>query len=107
MRQILRSLVRLAFGLAFLQAAAPPAIAADVVTSRFEVTGMHCATCEQRIERVIGKLDGVVGVEASAGRKLVVVEHDLATITIEELEEAVERLGYEAELAPEAGEGGS
>ncbi|MDO5484482.1 MAG: heavy metal-associated domain-containing protein, partial [Desulfovibrionaceae bacterium] len=32
---------------------------------RFDITGMHCAACSSRIERVVGKLDGVVRVSVN------------------------------------------
>ncbi|WP_435823831.1 heavy metal translocating P-type ATPase [Kitasatospora aureofaciens] len=62
------------------------------------VGGMTCAACVGRVEKRLGRIDGVTaGVNLATGRARVL--HP-AGVTVEELVAAVERAGYTAELAP-------
>ncbi|MEU6969272.1 heavy metal translocating P-type ATPase [Kitasatospora aureofaciens] len=59
---------------------------------------MTCAACVGRVEKRLGRIDGVTaGVNLATGRARVL--HP-AGVTVEELVAAVERAGYTAELAP-------
>ncbi|HEX7715930.1 MAG TPA: HAD-IC family P-type ATPase, partial [Marmoricola sp.] len=60
------------------------------------ITGMTCASCANRIERTLNKLDGVVATVNYATEKAKVTFPD--TITPERLVEAVEQAGYAAAL---------
>ncbi|MGI9666116.1 MAG: heavy metal translocating P-type ATPase [Acidimicrobiia bacterium] len=65
-------------------------------TVRFDVEGMTCASCAVRIERVLGKQDGVESAVVNfAG------QHARATVTdeadLESLRNAVARIGYDIE----------
>jgi copper chaperone len=64
------------------------------------VTGeqkIHCEGCEQRIDRALKRLPGVLGVEASAETQRVVVEMDTDRVGPEEVKERLDLLGYEVE----------
>ncbi len=68
------------------------------------ITGMTCASCSARIEKKLGKLDGVDAVVNLATEKATV--RWSGPITVEELLATVRRTGYGAELvgpAPSAG----
>lgn len=68
--------------------------------TQFIVTGMqgiHCEGCEQRIDRALRRLPGVLGVEASAETQRVVVEMDTNQVGPEEVRERLDQLGYEVE----------
>jgi len=82
--------------------AGPRALALDI-------EGMTCASCVNRIERYLRKVDGVVeaNVNLATERASVVARPD---VTVEQLVAAVEAAGYEARLlvdgAPQAGSAG-
>jgi copper chaperone CopZ len=71
----------------------------------FKVTGeakIHCASCEQRIDRGLRRLDGVRDVKASFQTQEVTVTTDDAKISPDQVRARLEQLGYEA-----AAEGGA
>lgn len=64
------------------------------------VGGMTCASCSRRVERALGKLDGVTAdVNYATGTAVVHVESD---VTAEQLVAAVEGSGYSATLSGKA-----
>jgi cation-transporting ATPase V/Cu+-exporting ATPase len=66
-----------------------------------DVTGMTCGSCAARVERVLGRQEGVeqAGVNFATGRAT--VDFDPAVVDIERLGDAVSRIGYGlAPLAP-------
>jgi Cu+-exporting ATPase len=66
------------------------------------ITGMTCASCANRIERKLNKLDGVTA-SVNYATERATVDFDPATVAPERLVEAVEAAGYQATLpAPEA-----
>jgi Cu+-exporting ATPase len=76
-------------------------------TERVElpITGMTCASCANRIERKLNKLDGVTATVNYATEKAR-VEYDPGTVAPEQLVGAVEAAGYQAVL-PSADTGGA
>ncbi len=60
------------------------------------ITGMTCASCANRIERKLNKLDGVVATVNYATEKAKVTYPE--AITTEQLLETVEQAGYAASL---------
>ncbi len=67
------------------------------------ITGMTCASCANRIERKLNKLDGVTATVNYATEKAK-VQFDPAAVAPERLLEAVEAAGYSAELPTERDE---
>ncbi|MER7844961.1 heavy metal translocating P-type ATPase [Kitasatospora sp. NPDC096077] len=69
-----------------------------LVSTDLAVGGMTCAACVGRVEKRLGRIDGVTaGVNLATGRARVL--HP-AGVSAAELVAAVERAGYTAELAP-------
>ncbi|MFJ4186692.1 heavy metal translocating P-type ATPase [Kitasatospora sp. NPDC089509] len=69
-----------------------------LVSTDLAVGGMTCAACVGRVEKRLGRIDGVTaGVNLATGRARVL--HP-AGVSVDELVAAVERAGYTAELAP-------
>ena len=69
---------------------------ADLVTTDLTVGGMTCAACVARVEKKLGRLDGVTAtVNLATG--LARISHP-AAISPRELAETVEKAGYEATL---------
>ena len=65
---------------------------------KYEVTGMSCAACSTRVEKVVGQLQGVTSCSVSLLTNSMSVEGDVAE---EELISAVEKAGYGVRPAEE------
>ena len=66
------------------------------------VAGMTCITCEWSIENALGKLDGVVEVEASSSEQKVLVRYEPGKVTFQQMIEAVSATGYKASMPDES-----
>src|SRR5215208_4780283 len=66
-----------------------------MATADLPITGMTCASCANRIERKLNKLDGVTASVNYATEKAT-VDYDDATVAPEQLIAAVEAAGYQA-----------
>lgn len=62
----------------------------------FDLVGMTCAACAARIERGLEKLDGVKTVHVNLALETAVVEYSSSQLTIENIENRVEQIGYQA-----------
>jgi Cu+-exporting ATPase len=65
------------------------------------VTGMTCAACSARIEKKLGKLNGVSSANVNLTTQKATVEYNPAEIKISDMISAVKSLGYGAERAEE------
>jgi Cu+-exporting ATPase len=65
---------------------------------RFPVEGMTCASCVNRIERYLRKVDGVTEVNVNLATESATVEFQPTVATFADLGSAVEAAGYEARL---------
>src|SRR5512143_2889220 len=64
-------------------------------TTTIMVDGMTCSHCEQRIEKAVGELGGVIEVKASAGISEVWVKYDPGRAALGSMYEAIRRAGYQ------------
>ena len=78
--------------------ASPPPIDGALM-SKFDVQGMTCGGCEAGIRRGVKNLDGVIDVRASYKTGSAEVTFDPAKVTPEQIAQAIEKVGYQAELA--------
>ncbi len=86
-------------GMAVLAArAAADAEETPLVTSVFEVEGMTCGGCEAAVKATVKRLDGVRTVDASHREKRATVTYDEQKVKPEAIVQAIEKLGYSAEL---------
>ena len=69
----------------------------------FPVVGMTCASCANRIERVVGQLDGVVEARVNFASEKATVVLDPAHGTPADVTSAIERAGFEAHLETDPG----
>ncbi|MGE8205589.1 heavy metal translocating P-type ATPase [Heyndrickxia sp. NPDC080065] len=78
----------------------------DVVTDKaeFDVTGMTCAACANKIEKRLNKLDGVDKAAVNFALESVQVEYNPDQISVPDMKEAIKKLGYTLEAKKEAGE---
>lgn len=67
----------------------------------FKVTGMTCAACSARVEKVTGQISGVSKVEVNLLAGSMYVEADGQQV-VENIVQAVDKAGYSARLAGEA-----
>ena len=58
------------------------------------ISGMTCAACAKRIERVTGKLDGVARATVKFATEKLSVEYDEGVISIPSIQDAVVKIGY-------------
>ena len=65
---------------------------------RFPVGGMTCASCVNRIERYLRKVDGVVDANVNLATESASVRYDPARVKLDDLRSAVEAAGYEARI---------
>lgn len=65
------------------------------------ITGMSCAACSARIEKKLGRMDGVKNAGVNLTTEKATVEYDPASVNVTDLVGVVESLGYGAEQAEE------
>ena len=69
--------------------------------SKFSVTGMSCSACSARVERVVGRMEGMNQVTVNLLTNSMQVNYDADKITDEMIIQVVEKAGYGATLAEE------
>jgi cation-transporting ATPase V len=70
----------------------------DQTDRTFEVHGMTCGSCAARVQRVLGRQEGVADAEVNFATGMALVHLDDDAVDHDALADAVERIGYE--LAP-------
>jgi len=63
-------------------------------TEELTVTGMTCASCSARVEKVVGKLDGVLQASVNLATERLRLEYDEGKLSLESVQRAVEAAGY-------------
>ena len=71
------------------------------MTRKYDVTGMSCAACSARIEKVVGKLEGVKSVTVNLLMNNMTVDFDENTLNDDKIIQAVVGAGYGASLPRE------
>ncbi|TNE85757.1 MAG: heavy-metal-associated domain-containing protein [Deltaproteobacteria bacterium] len=66
------------------------------MTRTYDVTGMTCGGCQRSVERVVGKLDGVLAVRVDLATGKVEVDGNTDGQTVIA---AIEKAGFEAKTA--------
>ena len=62
-----------------------------------KIKGMHCTGCSTRLEKVLKNQDGVKEANVSLEEAKADIEYDDSQIGLEEIKEAIEDAGFEAE----------
>ena len=60
------------------------------------IRGMTCAACAQRIEKTVRKLSGIHQATVNLASEKLFVEYDESSLTLNDIKEAVAKIGYEA-----------
>jgi Cu+-exporting ATPase len=71
------------------------------------ISGMHCAACSSRIERVVGKMAGVLSCSVNLATTKAAIDYDGDIVTTQELEQAIAGLGFGAEPIAEDQDSGN
>lgn len=71
----------------------------DVVKDKveFDITGMTCAACANKIEKRLNKLNGVDKAAVNFALETVLVDYNPEQVSIPEMKEAINKLGYTLE----------
>ncbi len=72
------------------------------ITVNIGVDGMVCESCVHAIEETVGRMDGVEKVEVDLETTKATIEFDESKVSREEVEAAIEKLGYTVTPPPEA-----
>jgi P-type Cu+ transporter len=76
----------------------PDTTIAPPVTVEIPVSGMHCAACSSRIERVVGAMPGVAGINVNLADETMRLAYDQSRISMDDVAAKVAELGFS--LAP-------
>lgn len=66
----------------------------DIKTESFEVTGMTCASCQARVEKVLNKMPGVDNAVVNLATEKATVTYDKNIVVAKELEDKVKKIGF-------------
>ena len=69
----------------------------NIKKEKIKVYHMTCNSCENRVERAIKKLEGIVSVKASYSEEQVMVEYDTEICQINRIKENIKDAGYSVE----------
>lgn len=61
---------------------------------KIKVYDMTCNSCENRVERALNKLEGIVSAKASHSKEQVLVEYDIELCNINMIKESIKSSGY-------------
>ena len=64
----------------------------------FKISGMTCASCSSRIDKVVNKIEGVSKASVNLTTEKATVDFDTDKLTREEIIERIERLGFGADV---------
>lgn len=64
------------------------------ITQIFKVAGMSCAGCARSIEKGLKRKDGIIDIRVSIATEKAIVTYDPDKITLDEILDSVESLGY-------------
>lgn len=63
-----------------------------------QITGMTCAACSARVEKVVGRLEGVHSASVNLATERMTVSYDQEQTSLEKIGEAVRKAGYDYEF---------
>ncbi|WP_394140435.1 heavy metal translocating P-type ATPase [Cytobacillus oceanisediminis] len=70
--------------------------------AEFELLGMTCATCSQRIEKGLNKMAGVKKAVVNLALETATVEYNPEQVSVQDMIKKVENLGYQAKVKQDA-----
>lgn len=70
----------------------------SIMKKTFHIPDMHCSACVMKLEGLEDDLPGVRMVQASYQKQSMLVEFEDSKIGIEDIQKAVEKLGYTVKI---------
>jgi len=70
----------------------------SATTARLATTGLHCRSCSMLVDMTVDELDGVSQVTTDHATGQTIVTFDSDAISVESIIEAIQSVGYDAEL---------
>lgn len=70
----------------------------DTEQATLAITGMTCAACANRIEKGLGKLEGVDAANVNFAMETASVSYDPSRVGIGAMEETIRKLGYDTAM---------
>ena len=64
-------------------------------TVNWNISGMHCDGCANRLQKVLSGKEGVQSAKASFAEKQASLEYDSVIISQEQLQDTIEKAGFE------------
>ena len=64
---------------------------------KLKVKGMHCGGCEQRVQKMVGRLPNIHTVAADHQNGVVTIGYDGSPETLQAAQSKIQELGYEVE----------
>ncbi|WFP17280.1 heavy-metal-associated domain-containing protein [Citricoccus muralis] len=71
----------------------------DTTHTLLRAEGFSCPSCVSKIEKQVGRLDGVEGVKVHFASGRVEVDHDETTTSVDDLIAAVNKAGYKSKAS--------
>ncbi len=68
----------------------------DTANITIPIGGMTCAACAQRVEKAIGRLDGVVSAAVNLATEKAVVAYNPQQVRVSAIKDTIEKAGYKA-----------
>lgn len=68
----------------------------SIVTKKFKITNMHCASCAMSIDMELEDMDGVNSAITSFAKSVTEVEFDSDKVQNEVIIETIRKIGYSA-----------
>ncbi|MDR2147182.1 MAG: cadmium-translocating P-type ATPase [Tannerella sp.] len=65
------------------------------ILAKLKIGGMECAVCAQRIEKVVGKLEGIAGVSVNLATEMAAVTYNPQEISLPDICRTIEDAGYQ------------
>ena len=65
--------------------------------SKLKITGMTCSACANRIEKVIGKMDGVTEANVNFATETLTIDYNEQEVSKEVIEQKIEKIGYKVQ----------
>ncbi len=66
----------------------------DIKTTKFKISGMTCASCEEHVNHEVNKLSGIVNSKASYENANAIIEFDRTKTNEQKIEKAINSTGY-------------
>lgn len=66
--------------------------------AEFNLLGMTCAACANRIEKVLNKLEGVTNASVNLALETGTIEYNPSQVTVQDMIQSVDKIGYQAIL---------